>query len=74
MVSLGIKNLKGLLNDASRQRCHSADPSSDLNYHLVIHRLSKLKIMLVLNPHSLTLFLDNYDMEKSRCLDSIENQ
>ena len=34
MVSLGIKNLKGVLNFASRQRCHSADPSSDLNYHL----------------------------------------
>jgi len=31
VVSLGIKNLKGLLNIRSRQKCHSADPERDLN-------------------------------------------
>jgi uncharacterized protein (DUF362 family) len=31
VVSLGIKNLKGLLNIRSRQKCHSADPEWDLN-------------------------------------------
>jgi uncharacterized protein (DUF362 family) len=32
VVSLGIKNLKGVLNIASRKKCHSADPQKDLNY------------------------------------------
>jgi len=36
MVSLGIKNLKGLLNIASRKRCHNADQNIDLDYHLTI--------------------------------------
>jgi uncharacterized protein (DUF362 family) len=31
VVSLGIKNLKGLLNIRSRQKCHSADSGMDLN-------------------------------------------
>jgi uncharacterized protein (DUF362 family) len=31
VVSLGIKNLKGLLDIASRKKCHSADPQRDLN-------------------------------------------
>ncbi|OPX40212.1 MAG: hypothetical protein B1H11_00720 [Desulfobacteraceae bacterium 4484_190.1] len=34
MVSLGIKNLKGMLNIASRKLCHNADPDIDLNYHV----------------------------------------
>jgi len=32
VVSLGIKNLKGMIDIASRKRCHSADPEMDLNY------------------------------------------
>ena len=32
VVSLGIKNLKGVLNIRSRQKCHSAHPEMDLNY------------------------------------------
>ena len=32
VVSLGIKNLKGVLNINSRKKCHSADPVKDLNY------------------------------------------
>lgn len=31
-VSLGIKNLKGILDIPSRKRCHSADPEKDLNF------------------------------------------
>ncbi|MFQ5925150.1 MAG: DUF362 domain-containing protein [Dehalococcoidia bacterium] len=34
LVSLGIKNLKGVLNMASRKVCHNADQSIDLNYHI----------------------------------------
>jgi hypothetical protein len=56
MVSLGIKNLKGVLNVASRQRCHSADPSSDLNYHLV-------KLTDMLRP-SLTIIDGIYSLER----------
>jgi uncharacterized protein (DUF362 family) len=32
MVSLGIKNLKGIIDINSRKKCHSADPKNDLNY------------------------------------------
>lgn len=56
MVSLGIKNLKGVLNIASRQRCHSADPSSDLTYHLV-------KLAGMLKP-SLTIIDGIYTLER----------
>jgi uncharacterized protein (DUF362 family) len=31
-VSLGLKNLKGLIDVKSRKRCHSADPERDLHY------------------------------------------
>ncbi len=33
-LSLGIKNLKGLLNIASRKRCHNADPEQGLDHYL----------------------------------------
>jgi uncharacterized protein (DUF362 family) len=32
VVSLGIKNLKGVLDINSRKRCHNDDPEMDLNY------------------------------------------
>lgn len=32
VVSLGIKNLKGTVDMASRKRCHNADPDKDLNF------------------------------------------
>jgi uncharacterized protein (DUF362 family) len=32
VVSLGIKNLKGMIDIASRKKCHNADPERDLNY------------------------------------------
>ncbi|MCB2190173.1 MAG: DUF362 domain-containing protein [Deltaproteobacteria bacterium] len=34
MVSLGIKNLKGMIDVASRKRCHNADPEKDLNFYI----------------------------------------
>jgi uncharacterized protein (DUF362 family) len=56
MVSLGIKNLKGALNIASRLRCHSADRNSDLNYHLV-------KLTEMFRP-SLTIIDGIYTLER----------
>ena len=38
VVSLGIKNLKGIIDISSRKKCHSTDPDKDLNYH--VSRLS----------------------------------
>ncbi len=32
IVSLGIKNLKGMIDVNSRKKCHSADPEKDLHY------------------------------------------
>ena len=32
VVSLGIKNLKGMIDIESRKKCHNADPDKDLNY------------------------------------------
>jgi len=32
VVSLGIKNLKGLIDIPSRKKCHSADPEKDLHF------------------------------------------
>ncbi len=34
VVSLGIKNLKGTIDFASRKKCHSADPQKDLHFHV----------------------------------------
>ncbi|MEW6262396.1 MAG: DUF362 domain-containing protein [Thermodesulfobacteriota bacterium] len=34
VVSLGIKNLKGLIDIESRKICHGPDPVKDLNYHI----------------------------------------
>ncbi len=34
VVSLGIKNLKGTIDIASRKKCHSADPVKNLDYHV----------------------------------------
>src|SRR5512136_1885145 len=38
MVSLGIKNIKGMIDINSRKKCHSADPEKDLHY--MISRLT----------------------------------
>lgn len=34
VVSLGIKNLKGLIDIPSRKKCHSPDPEKDLHYYV----------------------------------------
>ncbi len=34
VVSLGIKNLKGLIDMKSRKACHNPDPVKDLHYHV----------------------------------------
>lgn len=34
VVSLGIKNLKGLIDIPSRKKCHSPDPVKDLHYYV----------------------------------------
>jgi uncharacterized protein (DUF362 family) len=39
-VSLGIKNLKGLINIDSRKKCHSPDQDMNLDYH--VSKLAKM--------------------------------
>ncbi|MBF0102700.1 MAG: DUF362 domain-containing protein [Desulfobacterales bacterium] len=34
VVSLGIKNLKGMIDIPSRKKCHNADPEKDLNFYI----------------------------------------
>jgi len=46
-VSLGIKNLKGMININSRKKCHSADPKKDLNY-MIARLANKMPPMFVL--------------------------
>jgi uncharacterized protein (DUF362 family) len=47
MVSLGIKNLKGVIDINSRKKCHSADPEKDLHYQ-VARLADKMPPMLTL--------------------------
>jgi len=47
VVSLGFKNLKGLINSASRKKFHSADPDKDLHYN-VAQLPNKLKKVLTI--------------------------
>jgi uncharacterized protein (DUF362 family) len=56
MVSLGIKNLKGVLNISSRKKCHNRNYSIDLDYHI-----SKLPQMI---RTSLTVIDGIYTLEK----------
>jgi hypothetical protein len=51
-----MKNLKGVLNIASRKRCHSPDQRADLNYHV-----AKLAEMI---PPSLTIIDGIYTLER----------
>ena len=56
IVSLGIKNLKGLIDVPSRKKCHSPHPQKDLNY--MVARLAN-KI-----PPSFTLLDGIYTTER----------
>ena len=61
IVSLGVKNLKGMIDIGSRKRCHGADPVRDLNY--MIARLANRL------PPSLTLLDGIYTNERGPSID-----
>ncbi len=61
VVSLGIKNLKGLIDINSRKRCHSADPVKDLNF-----MISKLADKM---PPMFTLIDGIYTIERGPAYD-----
>jgi len=56
MVSLGIKNLKGVLSIPSRKKCHTLDGSFNLDYRLA-------KLPDILSP-SLTIIDGIYSLER----------
>lgn len=61
VVSLGIKNLKGMIDINSRKKCHSADPEKDLNF-----RISRLADKM---PPMLTLIDGIYTLERGPAFD-----
>lgn len=61
MVSLGLKNLKGLINVASRKKFHNADPVKDLHYN-VAQLANKI-------PPSLTIIDGIYTLERGPAMD-----
>jgi len=61
VVSLGIKNLKGLISIPSRKKFHSADPERDLDYN-VAQLANKI-------PPSLTIIDGIYSLERGPAMD-----
>ena len=61
VVSLGIKNLKGMIDVNSRKKCHSADPVRNLHY--MIARLANRL------PPSFTLLDGIYTIERGPAFD-----
>ncbi len=61
VVSLGLKNLKGVIDTASRKKCHSADPQKDLHFHIA--RLAEPM------PPALTLIDGIYTLERGPAFD-----
>jgi uncharacterized protein (DUF362 family) len=61
VLSLGIKNLKGLLNLPSRKKCHSMEPGKDLHYYVA--RLADRM------PPMLTLLDGIYTLERGPSFD-----
>lgn len=61
IVSLGIKNLKGVIDIASRKKCHNPDPEKDLHYHVA--RIADPM------PPSLTLIDGIYSLERGPAFD-----
>jgi len=61
VVSLGIKNLKGLINIASRKKFHGADPERNLDYN-VAQLANKA-------PPGLTLIDGIYTLERGPAMD-----
>lgn len=60
-VSLGIKNLKGVLDTKSRKKCHNPDPQMDLDFHI-----SRLADQL---PPILTVIDGIYSLERGPAFD-----
>ena len=60
-VSLGIKNLKGLIDVPSRKKCHSPDPEQDLHYWV-----SRLSVPM---PPMLTVIDGIYSLERGPSFD-----
>jgi len=60
-VSLGIKNLKGLIDIPSRKKCHSMEPGRDLHFHV-----ARLADRL---PPMFTLIDGIYTLEKGPAFD-----
>jgi uncharacterized protein (DUF362 family) len=61
VVSLGIKNIKGMIDINSRKKCHSADPEKDLHY-----MVSKLANKL---PPSVTILDGIFTNERGPAFD-----
>ncbi len=61
VVSLGLKNLKGTIDIASRKKCHSPNPEKDLHYHIA--RIADPM------PRSLTLIDGIYSLERGPAFD-----
>ncbi len=61
VVSLGIKNLKGMIDINSRKKCHGPDPVKDLNY-MIARLANKL-------PPSLTILDGIYTNERGPSFD-----
>jgi uncharacterized protein (DUF362 family) len=61
MVSLGIKNIKGMIDINSRKKAHSADPVKDLNF-IVARMADKM-------PSMLTIIDGIYTLERGPAFD-----
>lgn len=61
VVSLGIKNLKGVIDIASRKKCHNPNPEKNLDYHVA--RIADPM------PPSLTLIDGIYSLERGPAFD-----
>ncbi|MBD3211434.1 MAG: DUF362 domain-containing protein [Candidatus Lokiarchaeota archaeon] len=61
VVSLGLKNIKGLINIPSRKKFHSADPEHDLHYN-VAQLANKI-------PPTLTIIDGIYTLERGPAMD-----
>lgn len=61
VVTLGIKNIKGMIDVTSRKKCHSADPEKDLHY-----MVSKLAHKI---PPSFTILDGIYTNERGPSFD-----
>ncbi len=61
VVSLGVKNIKGLINVNSRKKCHSTDPVKDL--HFMVAKLATIV------AKSLTIIDGIYSLERGPAFD-----